>query len=313
MAVFERNRNRVNIGEKCRYYTNCEGVCNNYKRYRIKLNEKEGYYWDISMNEFLYHIEIDEERGGFIQIEPFYGKTLFLDDQGYCKKTAPLPFLERLPNSKFKLKKGELIDFFRKEWHYEIEYCPNIKVDKTIEIIRNLPDIIEIRDRAFKEIENNLKKEISKKIAKIREFLLEDRLYNIKKGKKLERITIKIVSNRHSIHNIKIFADNGIKLSNKKSEKINNLETVLKEIEGFPTQDEYDEGFIGLINNKEEAIQFTREEKEKWLIDVARKKNIHANKKYFTTEEIKEIVIKFCKDENWSELCKYDFLEDIRF
>ncbi|RLI14477.1 MAG: hypothetical protein DRO43_03880 [Candidatus Hecatellales archaeon] len=46
------------------------------------------------------------------------------------------------------------------------------------------------------------------------------------------------------------------------------VEEALREIDAFPTIEEFEEGFIGFENDRGETIQFLRLEKDKWLIDM---------------------------------------------
>lgn len=85
------------------------------------------------------------------------------------------------------------------------------------------------------------------------------------------------------------------------------LDDVLTEIDSFPTEDEHEGGYIGLINDKNETIQFLRYEKNIWLIDIPMVKD--GKYRYslqngdLITDKVKEIIRRFFREEDWKSLC----------
>ena len=90
-------------------------------------------------------------------------------------------------------------------------------------------------------------------------------------------------------------------------EKEITLETALMEMERFSSKEQFDGNFIGFTKSKEETIQFIREEKDNWLIDVPVLENgkysYSLNDRELTTEKVKEIVTRFFLGEDWQSVC----------
>lgn len=103
---------------------------------------------------------------------------------------------------------------------------------------------------------------------------------------------------------MKFFKDNGKERIDADSPKEVTLEFVLAEIDRLPTED----SFLGLVNEKDEIIQFVRFEEDGWLIDVP-VGDEEGNYSYslqdddLTTEKVKAIIKRFFVGENWKSLC----------
>ena len=84
------------------------------------------------------------------------------------------------------------------------------------------------------------------------------------------------------------------------------LEDAQKEIEELSSSEGYEDAFIGFVSDADETIQFIRNEKNSWRIDVP----IIEGDEYayslqdfgLTTEVVKDIVKKFPNDD-WKSLC----------
>ena len=103
---------------------------------------------------------------------------------------------------------------------------------------------------------------------------------------------------------MKYYKDDG---KDRVREKEITLETALMEIERFPSIKQFDGNFIGFTKSKEDTIQFIREEKDNWLIDVPVFENgkfsYSLNDSELTTEKVKEIVKRFFSGGKWQSLC----------
>ncbi len=79
------------------------------------------------------------------------------------------------------------------------------------------------------------------------------------------------------------------------------LDFALKEIDITKQTD-----FIGFINEKEETIQFIREGKDDWVIDVPtpEKEYVALQDLGLTTDKVKEIVKAFFLNQDWRSLCE---------
>ena len=83
------------------------------------------------------------------------------------------------------------------------------------------------------------------------------------------------------------------------------LKNILKEVDRFPTQDEFECYFIGIINDKNEIIQFTRFERDDWFLDfpvIVDGDYSHSLQFDLTTKQLKEIIGKFFRGEDWRTL-----------
>lgn len=103
---------------------------------------------------------------------------------------------------------------------------------------------------------------------------------------------------------MRFFKDDGKERIDADSPKEVTLEFVLAEIDRLPTED----SFLGLVNEKDEIIQFVRFEEDGWLIDVP-VEDEEGNYSYslqdddLTTEKVKAIIKRFFVGENWKSLC----------
>jgi len=81
------------------------------------------------------------------------------------------------------------------------------------------------------------------------------------------------------------------------------LNEILEEFDQFPTNDEFEGGFIGIINDKDETINFIRFEKNSWFLDFPILKNgVYSHSlqnEDITTKKVKKIITVFFKDEDW--------------
>jgi hypothetical protein len=104
---------------------------------------------------------------------------------------------------------------------------------------------------------------------------------------------------------LKYYKDDGKERINGTNPREISLDNALKEIDAFPTTDG---NFIGFINEKDETIQFHKDEVDAWLLDVPVVENgyfIYSLKDDdLTTEKVKSIVKKFFLGENWQYLCR---------
>ncbi len=82
------------------------------------------------------------------------------------------------------------------------------------------------------------------------------------------------------------------------------IEKALEEIDAIPIAEG---NFIGFINEKDETIQFHKNEQDAWVLDVPVVENgyfVYSLKDDdLTTERVKSIVQKFFLGENWRFLC----------
>lgn len=104
---------------------------------------------------------------------------------------------------------------------------------------------------------------------------------------------------------LKFYKDDGKESINGDSPKEISLDAFLKEVEKIPQS--YEGNFIGLINDKDETIQFVRLEQDLWLIDVPiLKENIYLyslEDDNLTTEKVKQISRNFFNETDWKSLC----------
>lgn len=86
-----------------------------------------------------------------------------------------------------------------------------------------------------------------------------------------------------------------------------NCETAVDEILKFPTSEEYDGGFIGFENNRDEVIQFVRNHKDDWLIDVPINIEGHYSHSLqdngLSTSDVLAIIRAFCHNDSWKGYC----------
>jgi hypothetical protein len=103
---------------------------------------------------------------------------------------------------------------------------------------------------------------------------------------------------------LKYYKDDGKENINETNSRESSIENALKEIDAFPTTEG---NFIGFINEKDETIQFHKNEEDAWVLDVP-----VVEDGYFiysltdddlSTEKVKIIVKKFFLGENWRYLC----------
>ena len=103
---------------------------------------------------------------------------------------------------------------------------------------------------------------------------------------------------------MKYYKDDGKENINETNSRESSIENALKEIDAFPTTEG---NFIGFINEKDETIQFHKNEEDAWVLDVP-----VVEDGYFiysltdddlSTEKVKIIVKKFFLGENWRYLC----------
>jgi hypothetical protein len=103
---------------------------------------------------------------------------------------------------------------------------------------------------------------------------------------------------------LKYYKDDGKELINGTNPKEISVEDALEEIDAFSTTEG---NFIGFINEKDETIQFHKNEEDAWVLDVPVVENgyfIYSLKDDdLTTEKVKSIVKKFFLGENWQSLC----------
>lgn len=84
------------------------------------------------------------------------------------------------------------------------------------------------------------------------------------------------------------------------------LDDAIKEIEIFPTMNEFSSGFIKFINDKNEWVHFIRYREDDWRIEIPIIKNgMHVDRllgKGITTEKVKRFVEKFFRGDDWKSL-----------
>jgi hypothetical protein len=95
-------------------------------------------------------------RIGWMKLSDFLDAIQVEKGIGYAEKYAIqslTPFLEKIRANKFKLNKDKLIDYIKNEWFFELEHCPIINANETLELVNKFPDEIEVRDRfaAFRD------------------------------------------------------------------------------------------------------------------------------------------------------------------
>jgi len=103
---------------------------------------------------------------------------------------------------------------------------------------------------------------------------------------------------------LKYYKDDGKESINETKPTESSIENALKAIDAFPT---IEGNFIGFINEKDETIQFHKNEEDAWVLDVPVVENgyfIYSLKDDdLTTEKVKIIVKKFFLGENWQSQC----------
>ena len=86
---------------------------------------------------------------------------------------------------------------------------------------------------------------------------------------------------------------------------LKSIENALNEIVAFPITEG---NFIGFINEKDETIQFHKNEEDAWVLDLPVVENgnfmFSLKDDDLTTEKVKIIVKKFFLGENWRYLCR---------
>jgi hypothetical protein len=104
---------------------------------------------------------------------------------------------------------------------------------------------------------------------------------------------------------LKYYKDDGKERINETKPIECSIESALNEIDAFPS---IEGNFIGFINEKDETIQFHKNEEDAWVLDVPVVENgyfIYSLKDDdLTTEKVKIIVKKFFLGENWQYLCR---------
>ena len=103
---------------------------------------------------------------------------------------------------------------------------------------------------------------------------------------------------------MKFFKSSGVERKSFNSKKKVTLEFVLAEIDRIPSTEG---NFIGLINDKNETIQFVKFKENSWLLDFPVIENdIYSYSLVeddLTREKVKKIIISFFRGENWRTLC----------
>ncbi len=103
---------------------------------------------------------------------------------------------------------------------------------------------------------------------------------------------------------MKYYKEDGKERINETKPKEISIEEALKEIDAIPIAEA---NFIGFINEKEETIQFHKNDQDSWVLDVPVVENgyfVYSLKDDdLTTERVKIIVQKFFLGENWRFLC----------
>lgn len=104
---------------------------------------------------------------------------------------------------------------------------------------------------------------------------------------------------------LKFYKDDGKESISGDSPKEISLDTFLKEVENIPQS--YTDNFIGLINDKDETIQFVRLGQDTWLIDVPVLQGgaylYSLEDGNLTTEKVKQISRNFYSGTDWKSLC----------
>jgi hypothetical protein len=103
---------------------------------------------------------------------------------------------------------------------------------------------------------------------------------------------------------LKYYKDDGKEKNSEIKPTESSIENALKEIDAFPITEG---NFLGFINEKDETIQFHRNEEDAWVLDVPAVENGYfiysLTDDDLTTEKVKSIVKKFFLGENWQDLC----------
>lgn len=88
------------------------------------------------------------------------------------------------------------------------------------------------------------------------------------------------------------------------------LEGALQEIDAFPEAKKDDDFFIGFVNDKDETVQFIKNEGGTWFVDAPVVENgeyrysMQADE--VETATIKDIVMSFFGCRDWKTLCKLE-------
>lgn len=102
---------------------------------------------------------------------------------------------------------------------------------------------------------------------------------------------------------MKYYKDDGKERINETEPRESSIDNALKEIDAFPSTEG---NFIGFINDKDETIQFHRNEEDAWVLDVPVVENGYficsLKDDDLTTEKVKIIIKKFFLGENWQSL-----------
>jgi hypothetical protein len=109
------------------------------------------------------------------------------------------------------------------------------------------------------------------------------------------------------------FKDDGNERIDEEKPKAISLESALSEIKNFPTLGEYNNNHMVFLNEKNEAIHFTRLETDLWLLDVPNtgEDEISLNDDSLSTENVTEIVKTFfTESEGLKELRKRLIITD---
>ncbi len=96
------------------------------------------------------------------------------------------------------------------------------------------------------------------------------------------------------------------KIKSKRAKQIA-LPDALMLIDQFPYLQEFKNGFIGFVNDKNETIQFIRDEYNSWILDfpflVDAKYQYSYQDNELTTKSVKLIVEAFFEGKDWKKNC----------
>lgn len=81
------------------------------------------------------------------------------------------------------------------------------------------------------------------------------------------------------------------------------LENAIKEIDKFPTINEYENGFLNFLNG-ENQISFMRNDKNNWTLIVHIPKDLLISHN-LNIKKVKNILKEFFNDKNWKSLCNF--------
>jgi hypothetical protein len=103
---------------------------------------------------------------------------------------------------------------------------------------------------------------------------------------------------------LKYYKVDGKESINEINPKESSIENALKEIDDFPITEG---NFISFTNEKDETIQFHKNQEDAWVLDVPVVENGYFIYSFtdddLSTEKVKSIVKKFFLGENWQYLC----------